>query len=330
MSELTITQSFLTAAQQLGAKRGKIVDFLAKLAQDPTRHGFNLEPIQRAIDPRIRTARIDHKIRAVLLKTGEHLPLLHVDKHDEAIRWASCRKVSQDQATGQLRVIALPEVIEGAAAAVPQPQSNRRPLFEAHTDSYLCSLGLPSEYLPTVRQLVDVEQIYEIEVQAPELSDVWLRLLLLTDGQTVCPPPPLPTTPPAGSAWVADDDLEQAWSAPLDEWRRFLHPRQVELVTAEFDGPAKVTGSAGTGKTVIGLHRAAYRAGRGESVLLTTFTKALCRNLDQQLRRLCPPAVAERVRVATLHAYARQMLGGAGQPSEVADEEAVMAAIDHH
>jgi hypothetical protein len=329
MSELTITRSFLTAAQQLRDKRGKIVDFLVKLTQDPTRHGLNLESIERAIDRRIRSVRIDNKVRAILLQTGDHLTLLHVDGHDEAIRWASSRKVSEDQATGQLRVIALPEVIERAVAAAPQPPSDRCPLFAGHTDAYLLSLGVPSEYLPLVRQLADVRQIHEIDEQAPELREVWIRLLYLADGETVCPPPP-PATPPVGRAWVADDDLDRAWSAPLDDWRRFLHPRQAELVTAEFAGPAKVTGSAGTGKTVIGLHRAAYLAGRGDRVLLTTFTSALCHNLDQQLRRLCPPAVAGRVRVATLHAYVREVLEDAGRPNEVADKEAVTAAIDRH
>jgi superfamily I DNA/RNA helicase len=179
----------------------------------------------------------------------------------------------------------------------------------------------------------DVDQLYATFDHCNDLPGVWEDLIRLANGEPVVPRRQGQSAAPPtseGRAWVTDDVLEEAWSAPLDDWRRFLHPKQAELVTAEFNGPAKVTGSAGTGKTVIGLHRAAYLAGKGEQVFLTTYTSALRHNLDQQLRRLCPPAVAERVRVATLHSFAQEILKDAGRPSKVVDEEVVMAAIDRH
>ena len=52
------------------------------------------------------------------------------------------------------------------------------------------------------------------------------------------------------------EELEQALSYPWDKWIVYLHPAQREFVERDFAGPARVAGSAGTGKTVVALHRA--------------------------------------------------------------------------
>ena len=84
------------------------------------------------------------------------------------------------------------------------------------------------------------------------------------------------------------EELERALEYPWDKWTVFLHPSQRELVERNYAGPARVAGSAGTGKTIVALHRAAHlaRSDRESRVLLTTFSKTLANSLRNRLKRL--------------------------------------------
>src|ERR1700726_1958129 len=86
----------------------------------------------------------------------------------------------------------------------------------------------------------------------------------------------------------------------------FLHPEQRQLVERDYAGPARVSGSAGTGKTIVALHRAAHlaRANADARVLLTTFSDTLANALQTKLRRLLgnEPRLAERIDVHSLNA----------------------------
>lgn len=75
---------------------------------------------------------------------------------------------------------------------------------------------------------------------------------------------------------------------PWDRWTVFLHPAQRQLVQRDFNGPARVSGSAGTGKTIVALHRAVFlaRTNPDARVLLTTFSDTLANTLRARLRRL--------------------------------------------
>ncbi|MFE6388048.1 UvrD-helicase domain-containing protein [Nocardiopsis dassonvillei] len=120
---------------------------------------------------------------------------------------------------------------------------------------------------------------------------------------------PTPSGPP---------ELAGALRAPFDQWQLTLHPDQHRITEAHYNGSTQVTGGPGTGKTVIALHRAAYLAERDaaarpedarESVLLTTYNRALAQSLAERLDQLLPdPAVRARVRVATIDSLARSVV----------------------
>jgi len=65
----------------------------------------------------------------------------------------------------------------------------------------------------------------------------------------------------------------------IEEWMVYLHPSQRAIANATFNGPARVRGGPGTGKTVVALHRARVlarqRVHAPEKVLLTTFLSTL-------------------------------------------------------
>ena len=57
-----------------------------------------------------------------------------------------------------------------------------------------------------------------------------------------------------------ENDLQEILSAPLEQWRVFLHPTQRRLATRNLNGPSRILGGAGTGKTVLAMHRAKHLA----------------------------------------------------------------------
>ena len=106
--------------------------------------------------------------------------------------------------------------------------------------------------------------------------------------------------------------LEGILAEPIEEWMAFLHPDQARLARRSFNGPSRIRGAAGTGKTVVGLHRAAFIARtRPGKVLVTTFIRTLPAVLDSLMRRMAPE-VAERIEFSGVHAFALTVLRSRG------------------
>ncbi len=119
------------------------------------------------------------------------------------------------------------------------------------------------------------------------------------------------------NALISIKEIEESLLAgilakPIEEWMAFLHPDQARLVRRSFNGPSRIRGAAGTGKTVVGLHRAAYIARtRPGTVLVTTFVKTLPDVLSNLLARMAPE-VADRVEFSGVHAFALKLLRDRG------------------
>ncbi|MBD8727710.1 UvrD-helicase domain-containing protein [Frigoribacterium sp. CFBP 13707] len=120
--------------------------------------------------------------------------------------------------------------------------------------------------------------------------------------------------------------LDGVLEAPIETWMSFLDPAQAKLARRSFNGPARIRGSAGTGKTVVGLHRAAYlaRGGQGK-VLFTTFVKTLPVVLENLFVRMAPEA-AHQVEFANIHKLALGILRERGTSVRI-DPKAADAAF---
>jgi Nuclease-related domain/AAA domain/UvrD-like helicase C-terminal domain len=131
-------------------------------------------------------------------------------------------------------------------------------------------------------------------------------------------PPPRPEPVPEAASELfdpaeLDEQLTRAAARPLVEWMGFLHPSQVRLVRRCFNGPARVRGPAGTGKTVVLLHRTAWLAStRPGRILVTSFVRTLPHQLRAIYKRLSPDTV-DKVDFLGVHELARRLLGDAGQ-----------------
>jgi superfamily I DNA/RNA helicase len=128
---------------------------------------------------------------------------------------------------------------------------------------------------------------------------------------------------------ITDDDvLEAMLSAPLERWRVFLHPSQRRLVERHWSGAVRVLGGAGTGKTVVAMHRARWlaqqllEAGQPGRVLFTTFTRNLATDIRANLTKICSPAQLQRIEVIHLDGWVMNLLRSQGLQVRVFNDEA--------
>jgi superfamily I DNA/RNA helicase len=123
------------------------------------------------------------------------------------------------------------------------------------------------------------------------------------------------------------EELERALDAPWEKWTVFLHPDQRQWVARDYSGPARVSGSAGTGKTVVALHRAVYlaRANPDARVLLTTFSDTLANALRTKFRCLVwnEPKLGERIDIHYFNAIGQRLYKAHCGPVKLADPKTI-------
>ncbi len=315
--ELALAKTFWESAGELAPDdRRRVFDFVNKFYANPDSPGISLERVKQARDPDIWSARVTQGLRAIVHKSGNRTLVLYAGQHDDAYDWAARRRLSAHPVTGAVQIIETAEAVEQIFAERPRAEAEIPPRFPERefADDYLLSLGVPDDWIPTLRRLRTDDEVLAVAGHLPE--EVGERLLALADGELVTPPAPTKAEAPLPAnadnlrrfyVVESESDLVQVLNQPLEAWIRFLHPSQRSLVTASFSGPAKVTGSAGTGKTVVAMHRARALARKGKHVLLTSFVGTLCRNIERNLRVLCTPEEMARVTVDTVLRQALQI-----------------------
>jgi len=314
----TASLARLTTAEQ---KAVKITTF--DLQTHPGSPGIQMHRLDHARDPNFWSARVSADIRIIVHRTAASLLLCYVDHHDKAYAWAERRKLETHPKTGAAQLVELRERVQEVVtpvftpikAAPAAPATLSRPkLFDQRSDDELLGYGVPPEWLADVRA-ADEDSLLVLADHLP--GEAAEALLELATGGT----PRLPQAfPPEASPFDHPDaqrrfrvmtnveELTRALEYPWDRWSVFLHPEQRQIVERSFGGPARVSGSAGTGKTIVALHRAAHlaRANPDGRVLLATFSEPLARALQTMLRRLIShePRLAEQIDVGALDAVA--------------------------
>ena len=339
---VAIFDEFLDAFARIPrAQQKKVNKFVRKFREDPTHPSLNYEAIRSFADPNLRTVRIDDAYRAIVLKpeTGNVYILLWVDHHDEAMRWAENKKIAIHPDTGALQVITgVTTVAPPPPEAAPRPAP--APLFDEVRDRQLRRLGVPEELLPRVRALGSLPDLEAMQLTLP--PEAFEALYWLADGESL---EEVEQAMAVGTqeavdtsdfetalerdvskrrfAVVEDDaSLEAMLDAPLEKWRVFLHPSQRSLVERSWNGPVRVLGGAGTGKSVVAMHRAAYLAEKvfnqaGDRILFTTFTRNLAADTQANLARLCKPEALSRIEVVHLDKWVADLLRRAGYRYEI-------------
>ena len=329
-SRLTVAVSndFFKALNGLPEKaRGKVATFISKFRDNPRSPGLNYERIEGGKDAFIRSLRVDQEIRCIVRapEEGDTYVLLWVDKHDDAYQWARRRTCHVNRISGALQVVdvesaeaavgdaieaALSEALAASPAASPPASSDS--LFAGCDDDQLMLLGVPEALLPAVRAVANEDALSRLIEWVPQSCVD--GLILLADGKPIDAvidelerkrPAHVDTsdvaaalnTPESQAEFmvITDDELLEAMlAAPMEQWRVFLHPSQRRLVERDWSGPVRVLGGAGTGKTVVAMHRARWLAQQlsdqaGARILFTTFTRNLATDIRSNLTKICSP-----------------------------------------
>ena len=328
--EFRIADTFTASFNRLvGSDQKAVKASVFDLQMDPSGNGLQLHRIDKSKDPNFWSARVNRDVRLIVHKTGESLLVAYVGHHDDAYAWAERRRIEAHPRTGAVQIVEVrerveevappatldfvfPEFAKGEEAPAAQPA-----LFASLDDDALLSIGVPADWLADVRAASE-DGFFALTSHLPaEASEALLEYA--ATGRLVAPTPipaiANPFTHPDALRrirLIADQqELEQALAYPWEKWGVFLHPSQRTLVERSFSGPARVAGSAGTGKTIVAIHRAVRLARENPNarVLLASFSDPLAAELAKKVLVLAPETggVVPRITTASFHGIAEQM-----------------------
>lgn len=357
---MAMSSDFLEAYARLPRPQQRGVrSLISKFNVDSTASGLNYERIRGARDPHMRSLRIDRGYRAIVLKPdrGKVHMLLWAAKHDDAYDWAERHECRINAETGALQIYEpQPEAPADAVPAAPgpgasAPAASQPSAFQGLRDRQLARLGVPAAMLAEVRSVGDDAELDAIQERLPVEAYEALFLYLAGDPyekivlERETASEPVDTTDFEKALGRADSrarfvvvedemELEAMLNAPLERWRVFLHPSQRRLVERNWNGPVRVLGGAGTGKTVVAMHRARWLARnspKGGRILFTTFTRNLAADIENNLKSICSPEEMARIEVTNLDRWVVRFLRGRRYESRIVygrDRDAWELALD--
>ena len=320
--EFRIADTFTDSLARLTGDEQKAVKTTAfDLQLNPANPGLSFHKLDKVKDKNFWSVRASSDIRLIVHKTDASLLLCYVGHHDDAYDWAERRKMETHPKTGAAQLVEIRETVKAVVVPVYveapvgvgyKQGAEKGPLFAGVPHDELLSYGVPAEWLDDVREATEDTLLVLTDHLPAEAAEALLELA--TGGK------PRAAQPTAASASPFDhpdaqrrfrvlgnmEELQRALDFPWEKWTVFLHPDQRQLVERSYSGPARVSGSAGTGKTIVALHRAAYlaRTNPNARVLLTTFSDTLANALHTKLKRLLSsePRLAERIDVHSINA----------------------------
>lgn len=339
--KVAISSDFLTAFARLPRQvQGKVTEFVNKFRNNPMSPGINYEKLNSGIDKKIFSVRIDDTYRGIVVRqqeVGVYL-LLWVDHHDEAYQWAARKRCEVNPKTGAIQVFDVQTVVEQASTP------DKVTLFALAKDDELIKLGVPEIQLDFVRSFISKEDFYKAEQSMPH--DAYEHLSWLAEGfpmeevlelvleeqntssasDNLATALDVPTTLKSFVVVDGEDELRRIMAEPLEKWRVFLHPTQRKIARKEYSGSARVLGGAGTGKTVVAMHRAKHLASKCEGqqrILMTTFTANLAADIRENLRKICTLEELRRIEVIHLDAWVNQFLRESGFSAQIGYDDAI-------
>ncbi|PWE17131.1 DNA helicase [Marinicauda salina] len=371
---LLIADTFTSSLAKLTGQEQKAVKQTAfDLQLNPEQPSHSFHKLDRAKDKNFWSVRVNRDIRIIVHRTSRSLLLAYVDHHDDAYAWAERRRLETHPKTGAAQIVEVRERVEEvtpthSATASKPGEPDQPPPFNWLSRDDLLNVGVPRDWVPDVLEASEDEFLDLADHLPAEAAEALLNYVstgalevpeqITADARTVAYAPALDASDErvrgAATERIVEpeafqhpdaqrrfrvmanvEELEQALEYPWERWTVFLHPAQRVHVDRRYAGPARISGSAGTGKTVVALHRAVELA-RGDldaQVLLTTFSKGLAHALGVKLRRLTGDAsILERIHVRPIRqvgydAYAAKF--GQPQIASPARQRALIAKARH-
>jgi len=341
--KVAISSDFFTALSKLPKTQlNSTIKLVEKFKSNPKSTGLNYEKLH--FSDNMHSIRVDGSYRCIVMSpdSDDVYILLWVDKHDEAYDWAKKHKCLVNAQTGSLQIIQAEHEIESISK---QKDTKKESFFSKFKDKELLKLGVSNELLQHVKNIDNEDELDNFRKYLPE--DVYEGLFYLLAGDCFIDvhnylytsngdlavdtnnfTKALENDSSKRSFYVVeenDTELMNMLNAPLEKWRVFLHPSQRKLVEKDYNGPVRVLGGAGTGKTIVAMHRAknlAKQIGLFDSrkILFTTYTKNLAIDINENLKKICNEETLAKIEVKNLDQWVYEFLSKNGYKNEIVYE----------
>ena len=301
-----VGKDFMFAKSKLPIEiKNKVDAFFPKFLTNPRSKAINYEKIKTFKDKSFKSVRIDHNYRAIISypNKGNNFYMLWVDKHDEAYAWAENKYFEWN---ANIHSMQLYEPIEMNEPTAEPSTSKTIPFHHPYdlTMDDLLNLGVPPSEVEKVNRIISLDKLLEVKNNLPDEAYEKISLIFngsdkrelleqVKEGKSLSEDTEIQLQSPNNKQNFiqnTDDPLLLQFLLGKNNWQFFLHPEQTKLVEANFNGPVKITGGAGTGKTVAALHRFSYLIKNGlpegKRLLFCTYTNALANNLSAQVDEL--------------------------------------------
>ena len=341
MAKLAISTDFLDDYHRLEKRQKNRVQELARIFAESTatqlsrNKGINLEPHNGAADPRSKTIRIDSNFRGIVLDLGDNETYLltTIGSHDDTDRWMANNRFKVNAATGALEILNVAAIAAAVDEIVVEPVPAAEQLFAHRKDKDFTQLGIDENLLPALRAFANEVQLESLLFLLPtgqydalialmgdeSVEQIYKELAgdihaASIDTEDLAAALEAPASQSSFHVFTDEEELSLMLNEPLAKWRVYLHHTQRSLAEREsYNGPVRVTGGAGTGKTIVAIHRARFLAERIEdrsqrTILFTTFTKNLAEAIERQLVSLAGREVLSAVEVSNVDALAYRVV----------------------
>ncbi len=336
--EFRIADTFIDSLAKLNNDEQKLVKTtVLDLQINPASPGLAFHKLDRAHDTRFASVRASRDLRVIVHQIQDTLLVCYAAHHDNAYQWASHRKLQTHPATGAAQLVEIRETVQDIIIPNYVVQDTPKPrLFANKTEVELLGYGVPPEWLDDVRNANEDTLLTLADHLPREAAEALLEIAV--GGKPHAAPAPVVANPfehpdalrrfrVMGDA----EELVRALEYPWDKWTVFLHPEQRRIATGNYGGPARVSGSAGTGKTVVALHRAAHLAKTNPTarVLLATFSDTLANALRAKLRILLhhQPQLMEQVEVYAMNAIGERLYNVNFAKARIASAETIQTLL---
>ena len=314
MREVALHPSFLESHNELNKQEQKVVyQKVKKLTEGDINPGFKIHKLERSnCDPSFRSARINRDLRVIFSQTGKTLILLHVNRHDQAYRWAEGKYLDVNNFNSlYLRDDELTSLKVKKLKQKEQPQKKGKSLLEGVgiRQKDLEKLGLSKVHAGYLLEIEDEDSFFDFIEPFPQeiqeglidlitgvrnLTQVYADLEDEVSGGEMDRNRALKHRDSRRRFYLVHNQEEFAdiLDQDMEAWKLFLHPQQEKLVRGNFQGPVLIEGGPGTGKTVVGMHRALYLAekiypaSREGRILFCTFSKKLAGYINEKVGQL--------------------------------------------
>ena len=253
--EFRIADTFTDSLARLTADEQKAVKTTAfDLQVNPANPGLQFHKLDRAKDKNFWSIRVNADIRVIVHRTNDGILMCYADHHDKAYRWAESRKLITHPKTGAAQMVEIRETVQEIVVPkyveVEQPAAPKPKIFESLSDDELLIYGVPEEWIDDVRRANEDSLLTLADHLPREAAEALLEIA--TGGKPSAAPQPTPGADPFAHPDAQRrfrilkdvEELQRALEFPWDKWAVFLHPAQREIIGQDFNGPARISGSA--------------------------------------------------------------------------------------